>query len=39
MNFAMMMDGCAQHSYFVKDKKAYKLKSDNEKCKYSKFNI
>ena len=29
MNFAMMMDGCAQRSYFVKDKKAYKLKSDN----------
>ena len=29
MNFAMMMDGCAQQSYFVKDKKAYKLKSDN----------
>ena len=29
MNFAMMIDGCAQRSYFVKDKRAYKLKSNN----------
>lgn len=29
MKFAMIVDGCVQRSYFVKDGKSYKLKSDN----------
>lgn len=29
MKFAMIVDGCVQRSYFVKDGKSYKLKADN----------
>jgi len=29
MKFAMIVDGCVQRSYFVKDGKSYKLKTDN----------
>ena len=29
IKFAMIIDGCVQRSYFVKDGKSYKLKSDN----------
>ena len=29
MKFAMIVDGCVQRSYFVKDKKSYRLKADN----------
>jgi hypothetical protein len=29
MKFAMIVDGCVQHSYFVKDKRSYRLKADN----------
>ena len=29
MNFAMIVDGCVQRSYFVKDNKSYKLKASN----------
>ena len=30
MKFAMIVDGCVQRSYYVKDGKSYKLKADNE---------
>lgn len=29
MKFAMIVDGCVQRSYFVQDKKSYRLKSNN----------
>ena len=33
MNFAMMVDGCAQRSYFVKDKKGeICIGGDNVSC-------
>ena len=29
MKFAMIIDGCVQRSYFIKDGKSYKLKANN----------